>query len=217
MRIARGLALGAMLGAAAFPAQAEPLRLLALGDSLTQGYGLPQDEGFVPQLERWLRNAGHDVIVINAGVSGDTLAGGLARIDWALADEPDAVMVALGGNDLLRGVDPASTRANLDGIARRVRAEGLPLLLVGIPAPGNYGPEFQQTFEAMYPELAAEHGALLYENMLQPMSEKAEEGVSFVELMQDDHIHPNADGVQAVVEGIGPIVEELLQQAQADN
>lgn len=202
----------ALMGA--LPAQAEPLRLAALGDSLTQGYGLMQDDGLVPQLEAWLRAEGHEVVVINAGVSGDTTAGGAARLDWTLADRPDAVMVALGGNDLLRGIDPAASRANLQSILARLQAEGLPALLVGMPAPGNYGPEFQQAFEAMYPELAAEYGVLHYPNLMQPITEKHEAGMSYAELMQADHLHPNAAGVALIVEGLGPMVSQLLEQAR---
>ncbi len=188
--------------------------LLALGDSLTQGYGLPADQGFVPRLENWLRDQGRDVRVINAGVSGDTTAGGLARVEWALADKPDAMIVALGGNDLLRGIDPAVSRANLEGILKAANAHELPVLLVGLPAPGNYGPDFQRAFEAMYPELAAEYGALHVPNMLQPMMDKADAGESFADLMQGDHIHPNARGVELIVESLGPRVLELLDQVE---
>ncbi len=209
------LLLSTALGGASVAA-AEPLTLVALGDSLTQGYGLPQGQGLVPQLSDWLAARGHDVNVINAGVSGDTTAGGLARVEWSLQDGADALMVALGGNDLLRGIDPASSRANLDGIMQAAQAQGIPVLLVGLPAPGNYGPDFKQAFEAMYPDLASEYGALHFPDLLQPMSEKADAGLSFAELMQDDHIHPNAAGVAAIVEALGPVVEELLERANAD-
>lgn len=198
-------------------AEPEPLRLAALGDSLTQGYGLMQEEGLVPQLEAWLREAGHAVVVINAGVSGDTTAGGAARLDWTLADAPDAVMVALGGNDLLRGIDPAASRANLATILARLQAEGIPALLVGMPAPGNYGPEYQQAFEAMYPELAAEYGALHFPNLMAPITDKHEAGMTYRELMQDDHLHPNAQGVAMIVEGLGPMVSQLLENVREES
>lgn len=198
------------------PAQAESIRLAALGDSLTQGYGLAQGEGLVPQLQAWLRAQGHAVEVLNAGVSGDTTAGGLSRLDWTLADNPDAMMVALGGNDLLRGIDPAASRANLEGILARLQAEGVPALLVGLPAPGNYGPEFQAAFEAMYPELAEEYGATLYPDLLQPITEKHDAGMRYTDLMQDDHIHPNAEGVALIVEGLGPVVSQFLQSIDED-
>jgi acyl-CoA thioesterase I len=192
-------------------AETAPLRLVALGDSLTQGYGLPQDEGLVPQLEAWLQDEGIDVIVINAGVSGDTTAGGLSRLDWTLADEPDAMVVALGGNDLLRGIDPAASRANLQAILERLTEEAIPAMLVGLPAPGNYGPEFRDAFEAMYTDLSRDYDAPLYPNLLQPISEKYELGLSYSELMQDDHLHPSADGVAAIVEGLGPVVAAWLE------
>lgn len=190
------------------------MRLAALGDSLTQGYGLAQDEGFVPQLQAWLAARGHDVMVINAGVSGDTTAGGRSRLDWTLADGPDAMIVALGGNDLLRGIDPATSRANLQAILARLQADGVPALLVGLPAPGNYGPEFSAAFEAMYPELAAEYGAGLVADMLAPISEKHLTGQAFLDLMQADGIHPNAAGVALVIEALGPAVEDLLARIE---
>jgi len=196
------------------PAQAEGIRLAALGDSLTQGYGLAQGEGLVPQLQAWLLEQGHDVEVLNAGVSGDTTAGGLSRLDWTLADNPDAMIVALGGNDLLRGIDPATSRANLEGILVRLQAEGIPALLVGLPAPGNYGPEFQAAFGAMYPELAAEYGAMLHPDLLQPITEKHDAGMRYTDLMQSDHIHPNAAGVALIVEALGPVVSQFLTSVE---
>ena len=201
------LALGLAMPVAA---PAETLTLTALGDSLTQGYGLPPEEGFVPVLQAWLRARGHDVDVINAGVSGDTTAGGAARIDWTLADGPDALIVALGGNDLLRGIDPAASRANLERILAAADGAGVPVLLAGLPAPGNYGPEFKRDFEAMYAELSAEWGAIHYPDFLGPLGEKAALGMSLGDLMQDDRIHPSAEGVRQIVEAMGPAVEELL-------
>lgn len=199
---------------AAAPVAAEPLVLTALGDSLTQGYGLPQEEGFVPVLQDWLAERGHDVTVVNAGVSGDTTAGGAARIDWTLAEAPDAMIVALGGNDLLRGIDPAASRANLDAILTATSAAGVPVLLAGLPAPGNYGPDFRRDFEAMYVDLAQEHDAILVPDFLGPLGEKATQGLSIADLMQDDRIHPNALGVRQVVAAIGPEVERLLDRAR---
>jgi acyl-CoA thioesterase I len=193
------------------PVFAEPVRLVALGDSLTQGYGLAQGEGFVPQLEAWLQAQGLDVVVINAGVSGDTTAGGLARLDWTLAEPVDVMLVTLGGNDLLRGLDPAASRANLDAILSRLATEGIPAVLAGMPAPGNYGPDFKREFEAMYPEIAAAYDVPLIPNFLQPMTDKAEAGASFTDLMQSDHIHPNAQGVALVVEHVGPVLAGVLQ------
>ncbi|MDO5530350.1 MAG: arylesterase [Paracoccus sp. (in: a-proteobacteria)] len=194
----------------AAPAAAESLTIAALGDSLTQGYGLAQQDGLVAQLEAWLRAAGHDVNVINAGVSGDTTAGGLSRIGWTLGDDPAGVIVALGGNDLLRGIDPAASRENLSGILTAITEAGASAMLIGLPAPGNYGPEFRDAFEAMYPELAEEYGAALYPDLLAPISEKYATGQRFSDLMQADHIHPNAEGVAAIVEALGPEVAEWL-------
>jgi acyl-CoA thioesterase I len=196
------------------PAQAEPLTLVALGDSLTQGYGLPQGEGLVPQLQAWLDASGADVRVVNAGVSGDTTAGGLARLDWALEPGTDALMVALGGNDLLRGIDPATSRANLDAILAEARSRGLPVLLVGMEAPGNYGPEFKAAFDAMYPELAGRHGALLVRNFFAPLLGGSNDPAALQPWMQPDGIHPNAEGVKRIVASLGPAVMVLLSRVE---
>ena len=184
---------------------------MALGDSLTQGYGLPADDGFVPQLQGWLQENGLEVEVINAGVSGDTTAGGLSRMDWTLSEPVDAMLVTLGGNDLLRGLSPAASRENLEAILTRLEREGIPAMLIGLPAPGNYGPEFKLAFERMYIDLAGQFDLPLVENFMAPMTEKAEAGVSFNDLMQDDHIHPNAEGVKLIVEYLGPQVLSFLQ------
>jgi acyl-CoA thioesterase-1 len=186
------------------PAAAETLRLVALGDSLTHGYGLAQDEGFVPQLQRWLAGQGADVEVVNMGVSGDTTAGGRARLDWALADGADAVIVELGGNDLLRGIDPATSRANLDAMLADLGRREIPVLLAGLEAPLNYGPDYKAAFESMYADLAAAHGAILYRSFLQGVGPA---------MMQPDGIHPDADGVALIVEAIGPAVLALLERA----
>ncbi|KPQ06083.1 MAG: lysophospholipase [Rhodobacteraceae bacterium HLUCCA12] len=196
--------------------EGQTLRLAALGDSLTQGYGLPQDAGLVPQLQDWLQAQGHDVEVLNAGVSGDTTAGGLSRLDWTLADEPDAMMVVLGGNDLLRGIDPAISRENLDAILKRLADEGVPALLVGMPAPGNFGPDFRDDFAAIYPELAREYDVPLYPNLLAPITDRHDSGARVEGLMQDDRIHPNAEGVEQIVEALGPVVARFLDALGED-
>ncbi len=181
------------------------VRLLVLGDSLTAGYGLPAEEAFPVRLEAALRKKGHDVEVINAGVSGDTTAGGLARLGWALADKPDAVIVELGANDGLRGFEPAATRANLDGIVGEIEDRGLPVLIAGMLAPPNLGRDYAQEYDAVFPDVAERHGAVLYPFFL--------DGVAAIpELNQGDGIHPNARGVPIVVERILPYVEDLLRR-----
>ncbi len=197
------------------PLTADEVVIAALGDSLTQGYGLVQEEGFVSQLEAWLRARGHDVRLMNAGVSGDTTAGGLARAAWTLTDEIHAMIVTLGGNDLLRAIPPETSRANLAGILDEAAAAGVEVLLVGMSAPGNYGPEYQQAFNAMYPELAAEYGTFYAENFFAGFGGTAESDPGGVlDLMQPDGIHPNANGVSAIVEALGPQVEALVVAVQ---
>jgi acyl-CoA thioesterase-1 len=197
------------------PETATGLRILALGDSLVQGYGLPEPDGFVPQLQAWLAaNGAPDVAVINAGVSGDTTAGGLARIDWTLAEPADAVIVVLGGNDMLRGIDPALVRTNLDGILARIGASGLPVLLAGIPAVPNYGEDYASAFRAVYPDLAAKHGAILYRSFFAGMG-GGRSPREVQALMQPDGIHPSAEGVRLIVDHMGPSVLELIAVARA--
>lgn len=191
----------------ALPAFAQPVTVAALGDSLTQGYGLPQDEGLVPQLQAWLRASGAEVTLINAGVSGDTSAGGLSRVDWTLAPEVDGLIVALGGNDLLRGIDPEVTRANLSGILDAASKARVPALLVGLEAPPNYGGEYRTAFNAIYPELGAAYDIPVIPSMLGAIA-AARDPLS---LMQPDGIHPNARGVQLVVKAIGPQVLEFVE------
>jgi acyl-CoA thioesterase-1 len=187
-------------------AAARPLCILALGDSLTAGWGLPEEAAFPAQLHRALAAQGRDVRVIDGGVSGDTTAGGLARLDWALADHPDAVIVELGANDALRGVDPAETTANLDAILARLDRDRLPVLLAGMLAPPNLGKEYGDRFAAIYPRLAKAHGAELYPFFL--------DGVAGVPLLtQHDGLHPTADGVRVIVRRILPAVTRLLDRA----
>lgn len=195
--------LGAML-IAALPAVAiaRPVTVAALGDSLTQGYGLPQDAGLVPQLQAWLRGRGADVTIVNAGVSGDTTAGGLSRVDWTLTPDVDGLIVALGGNDLLRGIDPAVVRANLGGILDAARKAGVPAMLVGIAAPANYGPEYRAAFDAAFADLADSHDVPLIASLLAPILAAPDPRA----VMQADGIHPDADGVRLIVEAAGPQV-----------
>ena len=191
------------------PLLAEPITLVAFGDSLTQGYGLPPQDGFVPQLQAWLAAAGEDVVVINAGVSGDTTAGGASRIDWTLTPDVDALIVNLGGNDMLRGIDPGESRRNLDAILAAAKAKNLPVLLVSLRAPGNYGADFKAEFDAMFGDLAAKYGNLLTENYFFPLIDQSSRLLDPA-LMQADGIHPNAAGVVKAIESLGPKVRDLL-------
>lgn len=190
----------------------EPLRIVAFGDSLTHGYGLPEELGFVPQLQAWLVEQGADVVLINAGVSGDTTAGGRARIDWTLSDGFDAIIVTLGGNDLLRGIDPANSRANIEAILAAATRAGVEVLLVGMRAPGNYGPEYQAEFDALYPELAEQYNTLLFPSFFEGLGEGTP--AQLLVFMQSDGVHPNAQGVTRIVKALGPSVLELIAQVQ---
>ena len=204
-----------MLLLAATPAAAEPVTIAALGDSLTQGFGLPADQGFVPQLQRWLDANGVEATLLNAGVSGDTTAGGLARVGWTLTPEVDGMVVALGGNDLLRGLDPGAARGNIEGILQTAQAADVEVLLVGLTAPGNFGPGYKAEFEAIFPELSAAYDTLLFPDFLAPLTANATRQEALARYMQPDGIHPNADGVALMVEAIGPLVAELAQRAAA--
>jgi acyl-CoA thioesterase I len=189
--------------AASAPAAAEQV-LVAFGDSLVAGYGLPAEDGFSAVLQRRLRDEGLTVRVENAGLSGDTSAGGLSRLDWALASGADLVIVELGANDMLRGIEPAVTRANLDAILARLGDRGFPVLLVGMRAPANLGRDYVDAFDAIYPELAAAHGVAFYPFFLQGVALQSE-------LNQADGIHPNAEGVKVIVEAMLPLVTRVLE------
>lgn len=195
------------------PGLAEPITIAALGDSLTQGYGLPDGDGFVPQLQAWLDAHGGGVTMLNAGVSGDTTAGGLARIDWTLSDDVGALIVALGGNDLLRGLEPAESRANLDAILAKAAARGLPVLLIASSAPGNYGADYKAEFDAIYPDLAAKYGARLAPGFLDILLEGRDAASVLRDDLQNDGLHPNKDGVALIVARLGPEVQALAGDA----
>ncbi len=185
-----------------------PVRIVALGDSLSAGYQLGASEAFPARLEKALRARGLNVEIANAGVSGDTASGGLARLDWSVPDGTDAVIVELGANDMLRAVDPKVTRAALDGILTRLKARGIEVLLCGMRAAPNLGPDFGRAFDAIYPELAVTHGVVLYPFFL--------EGVAAdPKLNQGDGLHPTAAGVDAIVTRITPKMEELLSRVHA--
>lgn len=188
--------------------KAPPIRIVAFGDSLTAGYMLPDSASFPSQLEAALKARGHDVIVDNAGVSGDTTAAGLARFDWAVPDGTDAVILELGANDALRGLDPNLARANLEAIVARLKARGIPVLLAGMLAPKSLGAEYAAQFDPIYDELSKRHDLILYPFFL--------EGVATDPALNlDDGLHPNAKGVAKIVERILPKVEELLTRVLA--
>jgi len=197
------LLLAVVCGWSATAATAGTSKILAFGDSLTAGFGLPSEQGFPAQLEKRLRAGGIDVQVINGGQSGDTTAGGLARLDWSLADKPDLVILELGANDMLRAIPPASVRANLDKLIGKIKESGAKLLLTGMQASPNWGKKYEEEFNPIYPELARLHGVALYPFFLEGVVMK-------LEFNQPDGLHPNARGVALIVEGIAPCVAELL-------
>ena len=185
------------------PAAGRAPEILAFGDSLTAGLGLPADAAFPSRLEARLRADGTLVHVINAGGTFDTTTDGLARLDWSLAEKPDIVILELGANDALRGIAPALVRANLDAMIGKIQASGARLLLMGMRAPPNWGEDYQHEFDRVYPELAQAHGVTLYPFFL--------EGVAMdPKLNQPDGIHPNEEGVAALVERIAPFVARLI-------
>lgn len=209
-RIAAFVALILCLVAVTAPAnvyaQSEPVKLAILGDSLAAGYGLAPAQAFPARLQVALKDKDRNVTVINHGVSGDTTAGGLERIDWMLADKPDIVLVELGGNDMLRALDPASTEKNLDAIVGKLKQAGATVWLVGMMAPRNFGPEYVKQFDGIYQKLADKHGVPLYPFFLDGVAQDPA-------LNQPDGIHPNAKGVDVIVERILPFVTKNLDDA----
>lgn len=199
-----------LLCAAALPkseAKEQETVIVALGDSLTAGLGLLQSESFPAKLEATLKAQGRNVTVVNAGVSGDTVSAALDRLAWALPPNTSAVIVELGGNDALQGLPPAEIEASLAKIIERVKAKGLPVLIAGMESPRNMGKDYVDQFHGIYRDLAERYGALLYPFFL--------DGVALDPgLMQEDGIHPNAKGVDRIVQGILPKVDQLLTQVE---
>lgn len=185
------------------PALAEPIRILAFGASIVAGYGLAERDSLPAQLEAALRARGTDAKVINGGVSGETSAGGLSRLDWALAEDPDLVIVDLGGNDALRGLDPKETEANLDAIVARIKERGCGVLIAGMLAPPNLGADYANAFNALFPAVAKRHGVALYPFILDGV-------VADPTLNQEDGIHPNAAGVRVIVERMLPVLQQTI-------
>ena len=205
--LANAALFAALLFVAAAPAGARTLRILVLGDSLTAGYGLPQPEGFQAVMQAALRARGHDIVLVDAAVSGDTTAGGRARLDWALADGADAALVELGANDGLRGLDPASTAANLGAILDALAARHMPVLLSGMLAPPNLGPDYGTSFKAVFDRLSQRPGLIYDPFFLQDVAGNPA-------LNQPDRIHPNPEGVRRVVARLLPAMERLLAEVR---
>jgi acyl-CoA thioesterase-1 len=198
---------GALAGSPAIAAE-RPLQIVAFGDSLTAGYGLPADAAFPTKLQQALAAKGIATEVTNAGVSGDTTAGGLARLDWSIPDGTEAVILELGANDALRGVDPKLTRGALEAMLARLEARHIPVLLAGMLAPRNMGPEYGAAFDAIYPDLAKKYGAILYPFFLDGVAADPK-------LNQRDGLHPTAAGVDVIVAKMLPAVEQLAAAAKA--
>ncbi len=203
------IAFAALAFAAAAPmARAEPLAVVGFGDSLMAGYGLGPQEGFVPRLEAALREAGVEATITDAGVSGDTTSGGLARLDWSVPDGTDLVILELGANDALRGISPEITRANLDAMIVRLKERGMAVLLAGMLAPPNMGEDYGEAFNAIYPDLAAKHDVPLYPFFLDGVAAQQD-------LLQGDAMHPNADGIDVMVERFLPVLRETIAGLEA--
>jgi acyl-CoA thioesterase-1 len=207
----RVLVTGLLLAAAllgmppASVAQDRVVKVVALGDSLTAGYNLPPSAAFPSALEAALKARGHKVEIANAGVSGDTATGGLDRLDWSVPDGTDAVILELGANDMLRGIDPEVTRKALDTIITRLKERNVPVMLAGMYAARNLGPDYVRRFEAIYPELAKKHGLVLYPFFLDGVQGDAK-------LQLPDGLHPSAEGVKVMVGRILPSVESFLKR-----
>lgn len=202
----RRLVYALLLIAAPAAAAARDVHVLALGDSLTAGYGLPPGQGFAPQLEAMLRRNGLRAFVADAGVSGNTAAQGRARLAWTLdglRSKPDLAIVALGANDMLRGLPPARTRADLDAILVELRRRNIPVLIAGMRAAPNLGPDYRRDYEAIFPALARRHGASLYPFFLEGVAGNAA-------LALPDRMHPNFQGIKRMVGGITPTVLKAL-------
>ena len=203
-----GLVLAASPFGDALAQAGRPLTIVVLGDSLAAGHGLPRAAAFPEALERALKARGHDVQIVNAGVSGDTASGGLARLDWSVPDGTDGVIVELGANDMLRGLDPAVTRQALEAIVTRLKARGIAVMLAGMRASPNLGPAYAERFDAIYRDLAGKYGLVLYPFFV--------DGVAGDRLLNlPDGIHPTATGIERIVERILPSVESFVRRLEA--
>ena len=206
-RFKRMLSMIAALLMASTTVDAATVKILALGTSLTQGLGVPPGLDLTAVLETRLKASGYDVKLINAGVSGDTSAGGLARLDWSLADHPQAAIIELGSNDALRGQSPSETEKNLAAILARLKSQHVSILLTGMKAPRNLGPEYAAQFDAIYPRLAREYGVLFYPFILDGVAANPK-------FNQADGIHPNPAGVKIIADRLLPYVKRLVLEAK---
>jgi acyl-CoA thioesterase I len=200
-------ALVAFLGVLTPADAAEPVRILAFGDSITAGYGLAQQDTLPTRLAEALNKMGRPVTMINGGVSGDTTADGVTRLDWALADKPQIMILALGANDMLRGLDPKTTRTNLDAIIQKAKDAGVEIVLAGMLSPPNLGAEYKAAFDAIYPELAKAHNLLFMPFLLQDVVQDSD-------LNQADGIHPNGNGVAIIVRNLLPYVTQAMDRLE---
>ena len=187
-------------------------KVFILGDSITHGFGLPEEEGLVNQLSNWFSNNGTAVSFINGGVSGDTTAGGLERLSWSLTEDISAVIVALGSNDVLRGFPPEITKENLSAMIDIAQGNKVPVLLIGTYAPGNYGEEYKSNFDAIFTDLAEEKNIAYIDSYLKPLLDEVSKGKDVMHLLQADGLHPNPNGVRVVVEYISPQLLKFLQE-----
>lgn len=196
-------ALFMLAASVAAPASAEPFRIVGFGDSLMAGYGLGPGEGFPEKLQAALRARGHDVVIANAGVSGDTTSGGLSRLDWSVPDGTQLVILELGANDMLRGIAPEITEKNLDAMISRLKQRNIPVLLAGMRAAPNLGADYQTAFDGIYPRLAEKYGIALYPFFLDGV-------VADQKLLLEDGMHPSAEGIERMVEKALPTVEKAI-------
>ncbi len=186
------------------------MKLVAFGDSLTAGYQLPPEDAFPVQLEKALKEKGYNVTVVNAGVSGDTTSGGLSRLDWSVGDDVDGVILELGANDALRGLDPSITRENLDTMVEKLKSRDIPVLIAGMMAPPNMGASYGQAFNSIYGDLAQKYDELLYPFFLDGVATHSD-------LTLSDGVHPTGEGISIIVEKILPSVEMLIEQTKSES
>ena len=192
----------------------ENYRILIIGDSLIQGYGLPKDKGFVNQLQKKILEKKDNILLINGGVSGDTTAGGLSRIDWSITDDINAVAISLGANDMLRGIPPNFSKENLSKIIMKIKENNLPILLIGIRSIENYGTEYKNEFDSMFSDLADEYKVFLYPDLMAPILKK-EKDLSLY--LQEDMLHPNEKGVEIIVQEILPTITNFIDSNNNKN